>query len=149
MNDVNTEVRCSKCHHWLYKKTIADVVEALIGAFLVDSGFGGATAFLKWIGIQIDFEESQLLNIFNESKNFLPLANQINITALENLLGYKFRHKGLLIQAFVHPSYNNHLGGCYQVSIAILSTLVTCCLVISVNYCLTCFDTNKLFDPET
>ncbi|CDP10524.1 unnamed protein product [Coffea canephora] len=114
VNDVNTEVRCSKCHHWLYKKTIADVVEALIGAFLVDSGFGGATAFLKWIGIQIDFEESQLLKIFNESKNFLPLANQINITALENLLGYKFRHKGLLIQAFVHPSYNNHLGGCYQ-----------------------------------
>lgn len=114
VNDVNTEIRCSKCHHWLYKKTIADVLEALVGAFLVDSGFTAATAFLKWIGIQIDFEESQLLNIFNESKNFLSLASQIDITAVEDILGYEFRHKGLLIQAFVHPSYNIHSGGCYQ-----------------------------------
>ncbi|KAL3535967.1 hypothetical protein ACH5RR_004428, partial [Cinchona calisaya] len=129
VNSVNTEVRCSKCHHRLYKKTIADVLEALVGAFLVDSGFKGATAFLKWIGIQIDFEESQVRNICNESAGFLPLANQIDITALENLLKYKFTHKGLLIQAFVHPSYNNHSGGCYQrlefLGDAVLDYLIT------------------------
>lgn len=128
-NDVTAEVRCSKNHCWLHKKTIADVVEALVGAFLVDTGFKGATAFLKWIGIDIDFKESQLIAVYGESTSFLPLAGQIDINALENQLGYKFIHKGLLIQAFVHPSYSNHLGGCYQrlefLGDAVLDYLIT------------------------
>lgn len=110
------------------------MLEALVGAFLVDSGFKGATAFLKWIGIPIDFEESQVHKIFTESKNYLLLANQMDITALENLLEYKFKHKGLLIQAFVHPSYDEHLGGCYQVSIGFYQLLVKPCSNLSVKY---------------
>ncbi|KAJ6406905.1 hypothetical protein OIU84_010423 [Salix udensis] len=47
------DVRCSKGHHWLHKKTVSDVVEALVGAFLVDSGFKAAIAFLRWIGLLI------------------------------------------------------------------------------------------------
>ncbi|XP_042963459.1 uncharacterized protein LOC122297469 [Carya illinoinensis] len=43
--------RCSRGHHWLNKKTIADVVKALVGVFIVDSGFRAAIAFLRWIGI--------------------------------------------------------------------------------------------------
>ncbi|CAL5339512.1 unnamed protein product [Camellia sinensis] len=114
INGGKDEIRCNRNHHWLHKKTIADVVEALVGAFIVDSGFKAASAFLKWIGIQVDFEASQVSNICSASTIFKPLSAQIDITALENLLGYQFLHKGLLIQAFVHPSYNNHLGGCYQ-----------------------------------
>ena len=114
-NVSNIQVRCSKGHHWLHKKTIADVVEALVGAFIVDSGFKAATAFLKWIGIQVDFEASQVSNICSSSKIFGPLAAKMDITALEKLVGHPFLHKGLLVQAFLHPSYNHHLGGCYQV----------------------------------
>ncbi|KAF5945922.1 hypothetical protein HYC85_016150 [Camellia sinensis] len=114
INGGKDEIRCNRNHHWLHKKTIADVVEALVGAFIVDSGFKAASAFLKWIGIQVDFEASQVSNICSASTIFKPLSAQIDLTALENLLGYQFLHKGLLIQAFVHPSYNNHLGGCYQ-----------------------------------
>lgn len=114
-NGSNIEVRCNKSHHWLHKKTIADVVEALVGAFIVDSGFKAAAAFLKWVGIQVDFEASQVSDICSASRNFKPLSGQVDITALENLLGYQFLHKGLLVQAFVHPSYNHPWGGCYQV----------------------------------
>ncbi|CAI9097482.1 OLC1v1033915C1 [Oldenlandia corymbosa var. corymbosa] len=130
-NGENAEVRCSRCHHWLHKKTIADVLESLVGAFLVDSGFKGATAFLKWIGIEIDCEDSRCCNICSSSSIFLPLANheKMDLSALESLLDYQFTHKGLLIQAFIHPSYNNHSGGCYQrlefLGDAVLDYLIT------------------------
>lgn len=114
-NGANSEVRCNKCHHWLYNKTVSDVLEALVGAFIVDSGFKAASAFLNWIGIKVDFTPSQIDNICSASNAFLSIPIQMDATALENKLGYKFTNKGLLIQAFVHPSFNNHLGGCYQV----------------------------------
>ncbi|VFQ61325.1 unnamed protein product [Cuscuta campestris] len=128
-NGANVEVKCSKSHHWLMKKTIADVVEALIGAFIVDGGFKAATAFLKWIGIQADFTVSQVGDICSESARFMTLADKIDIAALEKILGHHFVHKGLLIQAFIHPSYNHHGGGCYQrlefLGDAVLDYLVT------------------------
>ncbi|CAI9783088.1 unnamed protein product [Fraxinus pennsylvanica] len=128
-NCTSIEVRCSKCHHWLRKKTIADVVEALVGAFLVDSGFKAAEAFLKWIGIHVDVTEQQLDKICLESMAFQPLSDLTDISTVERLLGYDFVRKGLLIQAFVHPSYNNHSGGCYQrlefLGDAVLDYLIT------------------------
>ncbi|KAK4604657.1 hypothetical protein RGQ29_012930 [Quercus rubra] len=123
------EVRCSKGHHWLHKKTIADVVEALVGAFIVDSGFKAATNFLRWIGIQVDFEASQVSNVCIASTSYMPLRAHMDIGALEKLLGHQFLHKGLLLQAFVHPSYNQHGGGCYQrlefLGDAVLDYLIT------------------------
>ncbi|KAL0430768.1 UNVERIFIED_CONTAM: Dicer-like protein 4 [Sesamum radiatum] len=59
-NSANAEVRCNKCHHLLHNKTVADVVEALVGAFIVDSGFKAATAFLNWLGIEVDFTVRRL-----------------------------------------------------------------------------------------
>uniref|UniRef100_A0A7N2L0R6 Dicer-like protein 4 n=2 Tax=Quercus lobata TaxID=97700 RepID=A0A7N2L0R6_QUELO len=123
------EVRCSKGHHWLDKKTIADVVEALVGAFIVDSGFKAATSFLRWIGIQVDFEASQVSNVCIASTRYMPLRARMDIGALENLLGHQFLHRGLLLQAFVHPSYNQHGGGSYQrlefLGDAVLDYLIT------------------------
>ncbi|XP_023928784.1 dicer-like protein 4 isoform X2 [Quercus suber] len=123
------EVRCSKGHHWLHKKTIADVVEALVGAFIVDSGFKAAAGFLRWIGIQVDFEASQVSKVCNASTSYMPLRACMDIGALEKLLGHQFLHRGLLLQAFVHPSYNQHGGGCYQrlefLGDAVLDYLIT------------------------
>ncbi|XP_012844161.1 PREDICTED: dicer-like protein 4 isoform X2 [Erythranthe guttata] len=128
-NDANAEVRCNRCHHWLHNKTIADVVEALTGVFIVDSGFKAATAFLNWLGIKVDVIQSQIDDMCSASKAFLPLSDQIDINTLESLTGHKFAHKGLLIQAFVHPSFNGHLGGCYQrlefLGDAVLDYLIT------------------------
>ncbi|KAM0933868.1 hypothetical protein DsansV1_C34g0226131 [Dioscorea sansibarensis] len=118
--DVNADVteahksKCSKSHRWLRRKTIADVVEALIGAFLVESGFRAATAFLRWLGIQVDLKKMDVHRVLRESKVNMSLVGKINVPALEESLGCKFLHKGLLLQAFVHPSYQKHSGGCYQ-----------------------------------
>ncbi|KAI3744431.1 hypothetical protein L1987_57511 [Smallanthus sonchifolius] len=124
-----TEVRCNKGHHWLQKKTVADIVEALVGAFLVDSGFKAAIAFLKWIGIPVDFKHSHVADICASSRIFTNLSGLIDISALENLLGYRFHHKGLLLQALLHPSYRNNYGGCYQrlefLGDAVLDYLIT------------------------
>ncbi|XP_045827560.1 dicer-like protein 4 isoform X3 [Trifolium pratense] len=124
-----TGIRCNKNHHWLHRKTIADVVEALVGAFIVDSGFKAAIAFLAWIGIEVNFEASQLVNICTASVGYFPLAAEVDIPSLEGKLGHHFVHKGLLLQAFVHPSYNKHGGGCYQrlefLGDAVLDFLIT------------------------
>ena len=92
------------------------MVEALVGAFLVDSGFKAAIAFLKWIGIQVEFEASLVTDALMASNAYVLLADSIDISALQNSLGHRFLHKGLLLQALVHPSYHKHGGGCYQVS---------------------------------
>lgn len=110
-----TDIRCHKGHHWLQRKTIADVVESLVGAFVVDSGFKAATAFVRWLGIPVDFEASQVIKACAASRRYLSLAAMRDMVALQNSLDYQFIHKGLLLQAFVHPSYNEHGGGCYQV----------------------------------
>ncbi|KAJ8768160.1 hypothetical protein K2173_021100 [Erythroxylum novogranatense] len=124
-----TEVRCSKGHHWLYKKTIADVVEALVGAFIVDSGFKAAVAFLRWIGIKVDYENDQVMKACLASSSYISLTPSMDVVALENMLGHPFVHRGLLLQAFVHPSYGKHGGGCYQrlefLGDAVLDYLIT------------------------
>ncbi|MCD9559831.1 endoribonuclease Dicer [Datura stramonium] len=59
----------------------------------------------------------------------MPLADEVDVLGIEQLLGYSFVHKGLLIQAFIHPSYNKHGGGCYQelefLGDAVLDYLIT------------------------
>ncbi|URE34706.1 hypothetical protein MUK42_13295 [Musa troglodytarum] len=121
--------RCTKSHHWLHRKTIADVVEALVGAFLVESGFKAAIAFLRWIGISADFDVSNIYRVWESSNSNLSLISNINVNELEEILGYTFRCKGLLLQAFVHASYNKHSGGCYQklefLGDAVLEYLIT------------------------
>ncbi|XP_047307514.1 dicer-like protein 4 [Impatiens glandulifera] len=127
--NLNVEVKCNKGHHWLYKKTIADVIESLVGAFIVDSGFKAAIAFLKWVGIQMDFEPSQVSKICQSSTVFTTLIDRANLSSIESSMGYQFHYQGLLVQAFIHPSYNNPLGGCYQrlefLGDAVLDYLIT------------------------
>ncbi|XP_020599927.1 endoribonuclease Dicer homolog 4 isoform X2 [Phalaenopsis equestris] len=108
------DVKCTKSHHWLHMKTIADAVEALVGAFLVESGFRAAIAFLKLIGIQGDLKASDVYRVLEGSNINLSLVEIVNIRELEESLDYTFKHRGLLLQAFIHPSYGKHSGGCYQ-----------------------------------
>lgn len=124
-----SRVKCTRSHRWLHRKTIADVVESLIGAFLVESGFKAAIAFLRWIGMHVSFGISDVYRTVKESRSNLALSENIDVNALEKLLGYKFKNRGLLLQAFVHPSYNKHAGGCYQklefLGDAVLEYLIT------------------------
>ncbi|QHO45652.1 hypothetical protein HN51_014470 [Arachis hypogaea] len=85
-------------------KVVADVVEALIGAFLssstVSRGEEDAMAFMNWIGIEVD------TNIIPyQSHISIPLENLDKLLESESLLNYTFKDPYLLIEALTHGSY--------------------------------------------
>eukprot|EP00250_Pteridium_aquilinum_P017318 c23569_g2_i1 orf=455-2809(+) len=108
------KVTCNKRHRWMQRKTIADATEALIGAYLEDGGENAALSFIKFIGLEVAINTSQLVKVQSTSMNNLSLIERIDIETLEKLLSYSFKHKGLLVEAFTHSSFANHLGKCYQ-----------------------------------
>jgi len=146
--------------HSIPDKSIADCVEALIGAYLISSGPRGALLFMKWLDLKVmpkaevenedpndpiwhwlPTPKSPLLlplddtcsNEENERKakyklNQLYLGHSLNI--FEDKLGYSFRDKAYLVQAFTHNSYyENQVTDCYQrlefLGDAVLDYLIT------------------------
>ncbi|XP_040999401.1 endoribonuclease Dicer homolog 2-like [Juglans microcarpa x Juglans regia] len=80
-------------------KTVADVVEALIGAFLSIGGETSALLFMEWLGIKVDF------CITPYERPFLIHAEKrLNVRHLESLLNYSFRDPSLLVEALTHGS---------------------------------------------
>nr|CAD1831898.1 unnamed protein product [Ananas comosus var. bracteatus] len=67
--------------------------------------------------------------VYESSKNILSHCDVITVAKLEELIGYTFKYKGLILQALVHASYSNHPGGCYQklefLGDAVLEYLIT------------------------
>lgn len=92
-------------------KTVADVVEALIGAFLSAAGEVAALSFMVWLGIEVNFE------IVPYTKTFIMNPDMhVNIGYIESLLGYKFQDASLLVEALTHGSYMRpEIPTCYQV----------------------------------
>ncbi|KAJ5054159.1 uncharacterized protein L3040_000441 [Drepanopeziza brunnea f. sp. 'multigermtubi'] len=88
-------------------KIPADVVEALIGACYEDGemGFEKPLQCLKIFIPRIDWQplaQSQSL-LFQRAPN-VELPQTLRI--LEDMLGYEFNNKGLLVEAVTHASYN-------------------------------------------
>ncbi|XP_040999422.1 endoribonuclease Dicer homolog 2-like [Juglans microcarpa x Juglans regia] len=80
-------------------ETVADVVEALIGAFLSNGGETSALLFMEWLGIKVDF------HITPYERPFLIHAEKrLNVRHLESLLNYSFRDPSLLVEALTHGS---------------------------------------------
>ncbi|XVF02332.1 hypothetical protein REPUB_Repub04eG0166500 [Reevesia pubescens] len=91
-------------------KKVADVVEALIGAFLSTGGEAAGVLFMNWIGIDIDFTSIPYERHFNVQAEKL-----VNIKHLESLLNYSFQDPSLLVEALTHGSYMlAEIPGCYQ-----------------------------------
>ncbi|KAL7252377.1 hypothetical protein ACSBR1_007043 [Camellia fascicularis] len=91
-------------------KTVADVVEALIGAFLSTGGEASALSFMDWLGIKVDF-----VNIPYERHFPVQAERLVNIKYFESLLNYSFRDPSLLVEALTHGSYMlPEIPGCYQ-----------------------------------
>ncbi|QSZ33077.1 hypothetical protein DSL72_002662 [Monilinia vaccinii-corymbosi] len=87
-------------------KTLADVVEALIGACMVDGGISKALAFL-----QLSFPELHWLPLESRRKSLYQRAPDnidlpITLQPAEEILAYTFTNKSLLIEAMTHPSYS-------------------------------------------
>ncbi|XP_076751647.1 endoribonuclease Dcr-2 [Xylocopa sonorina] len=116
-------------------KAVADCVEALIGVYLQSMGIKDTIALLKWFQIvpnEIDANsilygtpENPIMHE-GDVNYFIPWASNI-----ETKLGYKFKNRGYLLQAFTHPSFTaNNMTECYQrlefLGDALLDFLITC-----------------------
>ncbi|KAI9909010.1 hypothetical protein PsorP6_014882 [Peronosclerospora sorghi] len=111
-------------------KWIADVLEAITGAYLVGQGEKGARYFLKWIGVSVlehpsttfaqpfypDCFPNELYDATLTSPGGVqyPLSLNFKVPQFEDLpkrlvllqqrLKYTFRNKRLLLEAVTHPS---------------------------------------------
>ncbi|KAH0775686.1 hypothetical protein KY290_007097 [Solanum tuberosum] len=91
-------------------KRVADVVEALIGAYLSSGGEVAALSLMKWLGMNIDFVDAPIQRHFP-----LNAEKLVNVRYFESLLHYKFHDPSLLVEAFTHGSYMlPEIPRCYQ-----------------------------------
>ncbi|KAI3386226.1 hypothetical protein SNEBB_000633 [Seison nebaliae] len=115
--------------HYLSDKSIADCVEAIIGASLIELGMKKTLKVMKWFGLNFDFNEIQIeddsqkniyvklnespIELYSSTEQFIPdilsasrlFEEQLkNIHLFENRLSYRFNNKSLLIEAFTHSS---------------------------------------------
>lgn len=86
-------------------KTLADVMEALIGASCINGGVPKAVACMstllpdyEWIGVE---RCREILYDIAPSDDPLPAT----LLPLEQLIGYSFHKKSLLVEAMTHASY--------------------------------------------
>lgn len=113
--------------HCVSDKSIADSVEAIIGAYLIKSGPQSALHVMSWFGLDVlprvkcDDGSSQILVALPE----VPTPHISDPHKLQELLhgldqfeagiGYQFNHPVYLVQAFTHASYTaNTITDCYQ-----------------------------------
>ncbi|XP_077223801.1 endoribonuclease Dicer homolog 2-like [Tasmannia lanceolata] len=93
------------------EKAIADVVEALIGAYLSQGGELAALFFINWLGMKVDFVKE-----LSDGRPFLVKPEiYTHIKHLESVLNYSFREPSLLVEALTHGSYQDpDIPRCYQ-----------------------------------
>ncbi|TKY61271.1 Endoribonuclease Dicer-like 2 [Spatholobus suberectus] len=92
-------------------KIIADVVEALIGAFISTEDEEAALSFINWIGIKVD------TNIVPyESHLSVAPEKLVQVKLLESRLNsYSFQDPYLLVEALTHSSCKRpDIGRCYE-----------------------------------
>ena len=93
-------------------KTLADGVEALLGAAFLDGGEPRALDFLRLCFPQSTW--SSLIDSCSLVADFATSGDTFNIPAdfipLETLLGHKFSANALLLEALTHPSYLSQSG---------------------------------------
>ncbi|KAM1612294.1 hypothetical protein FF2_000964 [Malus domestica] len=119
----------SSSYRVLSSKTLADVVEALIGVYYVEGGKNAANHLMKWIGIEIELDSDGLECIPKPSSVPESVLRSVNFDALEGALNFKFSDRGFLVEAISHASRPSAGVSCYQrlefVGDAVLDHLIT------------------------
>lgn len=119
----------SSSYRVLSGKTLADVVEALIGVYYVEGGKNAANHLMRWIGIEIDFDLKEIN--YSIRPNTVPdnILRTVDFDVLEKSLNIKFNDRGLLVEAITHASRPSSGVSCYQrlefVGDAVLDHLIT------------------------
>ena len=135
-------------------KSVADSIEALIGAYLISCGYRGALRFMKFLGLKVlpeNFDDDDLSRYAENCKEgcyarFWSCGSDETVardsedmvsrmlSGLENFerdsIRYTFRSKLYLLEALTHSSYHaNRVTTCYQrlefLGDAVLDFLVT------------------------
>lgn len=97
-------------------KTVADCVEALVGAYYVGGGLAAAIYMMKWLSMDAELEPLLVVEAISIAslRTYVPKANEI--ATLELKLKYEFSTKGLLQEAITHATDQEvSLDYCYQV----------------------------------
>ncbi|KAK8485903.1 hypothetical protein V6N13_028131 [Hibiscus sabdariffa] len=119
----------SSSYRVLSSKTLADVVEALIGVYYVEGGKSAANHLMKWIGIQVESDPVEMESIVKPSNVKESVLRSVNFDALEGALNIKFKNRALLVEAITHASRPASGVSCYQrlefVGDAVLDHLIT------------------------
>ncbi|KAI3454609.1 hypothetical protein Pfo_011272 [Paulownia fortunei] len=119
----------SSSYRVLSGKTLADVVEALIGVYYVEGGKNAANHLMNWIGIEIDFDLKEINYSIRPCTVPDNILRTVDFDTLEGSLGVKFNDRGLLVEAITHASRPSSGVSCYQrlefVGDAVLDHLIT------------------------
>ena len=136
-------------------KSVADSMEALIGAYLICCGYTGALRFMKFLGLKVlpgddkadicelakngrkgcyaEFWSQEEKNSgANQSQDIRDMPSWMvsGLGNFENAIDYNFNSKSYLVEALTHASYQaNRITPCYQrlefLGDALLDFLVT------------------------
>ncbi|XP_067000048.2 endoribonuclease Dcr-2 [Anabrus simplex] len=130
-------------NHIVSDKSVADCVEAVLGAYLKGYGVEGAAKLLGWFEI-IPPTTADVCKLLKSPANTAFIDAKTNkledvyfhlpyleIEKLETALNYHFKDHSYLLQALTHASYiQNRVTDCYQrlefLGDAILDFLITC-----------------------
>ncbi|CAL8072085.1 unnamed protein product [Orchesella dallaii] len=140
-------------HSKIGDKSVADAVEALIGAYYMNGGIDGAIRIMEWLGLRAPKLDGSV-SCYSRSTMLMPIESEevirkpkkqniiMFLEDLEKVIQYKFKNPWLAVEALTHPTFiGNRETPCYErlefVGDAVLDFLVT-------NYI--CTET-KLTDP--
>lgn len=127
-------IECSGGHCSLKKKAVADSVEALIGALLVNGGSEAALAFMEWVGISVYFDNNLISEASTRCAGDIRFIQGKDLSELEKILRYSFQNRAILVEALTHGSLQVPSQYCYQV----LQTLAFYKLVRKYEMCCDC-----------
>ncbi|KAL4571164.1 hypothetical protein LXL04_017915 [Taraxacum kok-saghyz] len=106
---------CDLGHRWMGSKTIADCVEALVGAYYVGGGLTAAIHCIKWLGLNCELNPLSINEAIQIASFHTYIPKLDVLQCIEAKIGYEFGVKGLLLEAITHASDHEHgVGYCYQ-----------------------------------
>jgi dsRNA-specific ribonuclease len=143
--EINNELELKRYQYQKVKrKGFADMMEGIMGAFLIATDYTTTMQFMKWLGLDVlpldengkkyyfrifvlffSIELDQIIEIpsilcpYIKVGEIDPILNKFyNDQAfydIERKINYNFRNKAYLIAAFTHPSsFANRLTNCYE-----------------------------------
>ncbi|TRX97463.1 hypothetical protein FHL15_001741 [Xylaria flabelliformis] len=86
-------------------KTLADVIESLIGAAFVDGGMSKVLACLRIFIPEVKWYDLTDAHTMISSGRVITTHLRPDYEPLEELIGYQFQNKALLIEALTHASW--------------------------------------------